>query len=168
MKPYFAQTTVRWSDLDANGHLANSKYMDFTSFARIEYLRKLGITLQDFSRLRFGPAVLREEISFFKEAREGQQIMISVRISGQSEDGEIFEFEHDLYDKETGRHIAYSRVFGVWFSTETRRKSPPPEEILGKLEPALDRETMKVLSIKDLKALPVMPKNTDPNTFKDV
>lgn len=168
MKPYFAQTTVRWSDLDANAHMANSKYMDFTSFARIEFLRKLGITLKDFDRLKFGPAVLREEISFFKEAHEGQEIMISVRISGNSENGEIFEFEHDLYDKATGAHIAYSRVFGVWFSTETRKKSPPPKEIQDKLESALDRDTLKILSLKDLKALPVLPKNIDPNIFTDV
>lgn len=165
MKLYFAETTVRWSDLDANMHLANSSFMEFTSFARIEYLRKAGVSLADFAHHQFGPAVLREEFSFFKEAYEGQEIMISVVISGNSENGEIFEFEHNLYDKKTGNHLAYSRVLGVWFSTKERKKMPPPIEIHKKITSLLDKENLKVLSLKDLKELPVRPKNIDPNTF---
>lgn len=165
MKIYYAETKVRWSDLDANMHLANSSFLNFTSFARIELLRKCGITLADFARLQIGPAILREEISFFREAYEGQEIMISVVISGNSEDGEIFEFEHNLYDKKTGSHLAYSRVFGVWFSTKIRKRMPPPAEIQDKLEVYLDRENLKVLSFKDIKELPVYPKNIDPKTF---
>ena len=165
MKQFFVETVVRWSDLDANMHLANSSFLNFTSFARIELLRKCGITLADFARLQIGPAILREEISFFREAYEGQEIMISVFISGNSEDGEIFEFEHNLYDKKTGTHLAYSRVFGVWFSTKIRKRMPPPSEIQDKLEAYLDRENLKVLSFKDIKELPVYPKNIDPKTF---
>lgn len=166
MKIYFAETTVRWSDLDANMHLANSSYMDFTSFARIEFLRKCGITLADFARLKFGPAVLREELSFFREAHEGQEIIISVVVSGNSEDGEIFEFEHNLYDKQSGLHLAYSRVFGLWFSTTSRKRTPPPAEIQNKLMANVDRERMRILSFKDLKELLVHPNNVDPKIFE--
>src|SRR5690606_9151238 len=111
-------------------------------------------TLMDFAKYQFGPAVLREEFSFFKEAHEGQEIMVSVVVSGTSEDGEIFEFEHNLYDKKTGTHLAYSRVLGVWFSTKERKKMAPPQEMKERLEVYLDRENMKVLSMKDLKELP--------------
>lgn len=165
MKTYYAETKVRWSDLDANMHLANSSYLNFTSFARIELLRECGITLADLGRLRVGPAILREEISFFREAHEGQEIVISVVISGNSENGEIFEFEHNLYDKKTGTHLAYSRVFGVWFSTKERKKMPPPAEIQEKLQPYLNGEGTRILSFKDIKELPVLPKNIDPKTF---
>ncbi|MFA7448289.1 MAG: thioesterase family protein [Weeksellaceae bacterium] len=165
MKTYYAETKVRWSDLDANMHLANSSFMNFTSFARVELLRKCGITLIDFAKYQFGPAVLREEFSFFKEAHEGQEIMISVAVSGNSEDGEIFEFEHNLYDKKTGTHLAYSRVLGVWFSTKERKKMAPPQEMKEKLEVYLDRENMKVLSMRDLKELPAHPQNIDPKNF---
>lgn len=165
MKTYFAETTVRWSDLDANMHLANASYMNFTSFARIEFLRKCGITLKDFAHFKFGPAVLREEISFFREAHEGQQIMISVVVSGNSGNGEIFEFEHNMYDKNTGVHLAYSRVFGLWFSTADRKRIPPPDEIQNKLMANIDPEKMRLLSFRDLKELPVHQKNIDPKTF---
>lgn len=163
---YFSETTVRWSDLDANFHLANSSFMNFTSFARIDVLRKCGITLADLAKNKIGPAILREEISYFKEAHEGQEVMISVAITGQSENGEIYEFEHNLYDKQTGTHLAYSRLLGVWFSTAERKKMPPPEELKSKLEAIIDSENCKILSMKDLKDLPVHAKSIDPKIFQ--
>lgn len=162
---FFAETIVRWSDLDANMHLANASYMNFTSFARIQFLRHCEIKLSDLATHKIGPAVLREEFSFFREAHEGQEIMISVEVTGNSEDGEIFEFQHNLYDKATGTHLACSRVFGVWFSTEKRRKMPPPVEMFEKLKTKVNWEKMKILSLNDLKSLPVLPQNIDPKTF---
>lgn len=165
MKPFIAETKVRWSDLDANMHLANASYMNFTSFARIEFLRHCGIKLTDLAKYKIGPAVLREEFSFFREAHEGQEIIISVEVTGNSQEGDIFQFEHNLYDKKTGTHLAYSRVFGVWFSMIERKKLAPPTEMLEKINAHLNTEKCKVLTYSDLKNLPVHPENMDPNTF---
>lgn len=162
---FYAETIVRWSNLDANMHLANASYMNFTSFARIQFLRHCGIKLSDLAKHNIGPAVLREEFSFFREAHEGQEIMISVVVSGNSENGEIFEFEHNLYEKSTGTHLAYSRVFGVWFSTAERKKTPPPAELLEKLNANIDPNSVRILSLNDIKNLPVQPKNIDPKSF---
>lgn len=167
MNPFFVETIVRWSDLDANMHLANASYMNFTSYARIAFLRHCGIKLSDLARYKIGPAVLREEFSFFREAHEGQEIIISVAITGNSENGEIFEFEHNLYDKNSGTHLAYSRVFGVWFSMTERKKTPPPVEMLDKLNANLDPAEVRKLSLADLKSLPVLPNNIDPKTFQN-
>ena len=162
---FFAETIVRWSDLDANMHLANASYMNFTSFARIQFLRHCDIKLSDLATYKIGPAVLREEFSFFREAHEGQEIMISVEVTGNSVDGEIFEFEHNLYDKQTGTHLAYSRVFGVWFSTAERRKTAPPTEMFEKLKANINWEEMRILSLNDLKSLPAHPQNIDHKIF---
>ncbi len=162
---FFSETIVRWSDLDANMHLANASYLNFTSFARIQFLRHCGIKLSDLAMHKIGPAVLREEFSFFREAHEGQEIMISVEVTGNSVDGEIFEFEHNLYDKQTGTHLAYSRVFGVWFSTAERRKTAPPTEMFEKLKANINWEEMRILSLNDLKSLPAHPQNIDHKIF---
>lgn len=165
MKPYFAETEVRWSDLDANRHLANASYMNFTSFARINYLRKHGISMKNLAIWNLGPAVLREEFSFFKEAHEGQKILITVEQTGISEKGEMFEFEHNLYLKESGVHLAYSRVFGVWFSMDKRKISAPPADMLDKLADAFQNKSIKKLAMEDLKKLPVKPQDIDPKTL---
>lgn len=165
MNSFYAETKVRWSDLDANMHLANASYMNFTSFARIEFLRHCGIKLTDLAKYKIGPAVLREEFSFFREAHEGQKIIITVSVSGNSETGDIFQFEHNLYDKKTGTHIAYSRVFGVWFSMTERKKQAPPTDMMEKIKANVDPNNCQVLTYSDLKNLPVHPQNIDPNTF---
>lgn len=164
MKPFFAETHVRWSDLDANRHLANASYMNFTSFARIAYLRHYGVSMENLAQWNIGPAVLREEFSFFKEAHEGQEIIITVEQTGISDKGEMFEFEHNLYLKD-GTHLAYSRVFGVWFSMDQRKTTPPPAEMRSLLSLATKGHSVRNLSMADLKNLPVKPQNIDPQIF---
>jgi acyl-CoA thioester hydrolase len=156
--PYFAETRIRWSDLDANRHLANASYMNFTSYARMDYLRHLGIHMRDLMKWNLGPAVLREEFSFFKEGYDNEDIIITVEVTGMSKQGEMFEFTHNLYKKKDGTHMAYSRVLGVWFSMDQRKITPPPTEMLEKFQKVVAQDA-KVLSLADLKNLPVKPQN---------
>jgi len=167
MNVFLVETTVRWSDLDANMHLANASYMNFTSFARIAYLRHFGIRLKNLSKWKIGPAVLREEFSFFKEAREGQEIIITVEQTGISQKGEMFEFKHNLYDKQSGNHLAASQLFGVWFSMDKRKITLPPTEMFDKLIQAVDLNSARKLSMNDLKKLPLKPQNIDPKYFQN-
>lgn len=159
MKPFYTETRIRWSDLDANRHLANSSFMNFTSYARMAYLRHLGITLSDLARYNLGPAVLREEFSFFREGYDNEEVIITAEQTALSEHGEIFEFTHNLYKKADGTHMAHSRIFGVWFSLNERKITPPPAEMFNKLKVEIDVSALRTLSADDLKALPVKPKN---------
>ncbi len=161
MKPFYTETQVRWSDLDANRHLANASYMNFTSFARLSFLSHHGVTMNHLEKWNIGPAVLREEFSFFKEAHDQQQIIITVEVSGVSEKGDIFEFLHNLYLKENGTHLAFSRVLGVWFSMDARKITAPPTELVTCLQNGINPETVRTLSLQDLKTLPVKPQNVD-------
>lgn len=159
MKPFFTETRIRWSDLDANRHLANASYMNFTSYARMAYLRHLGIRIADLARYNLGPAVLREEFSFFREGYDNEEVIITAEQTAISEKGEMFEFTHNLYKKADGTHMAYSRIFGVWFSMDARKITPPPAEMLDKLKAGIDISGLRVLTQNDLKGLPVKPQN---------
>lgn len=165
MKPFFTETRIRWSDLDANRHLANASYMNFTSYARMAYLRHLGIRIADLTRYNLGPAVLREEFSFFREGYDNEEVIITAEQTAISERGEIFEFTHNLYKKADGTHMAYSRIIGVWFSMDGRKITPPPAEMFEKLKAGIDVSELRVLTQDDLKALPVKPKNIDISEF---
>ncbi len=165
MKPFYTETRIRWSDLDANRHLANAAYMNFTSYARMHYLRHLGITLEELARYNLGPAVLREEFSFFREGYDSEEVIITVEQSAISEKGEMFEFTHNLYKKTDGTHMAWSRVLGVWFSMDARKITPPPPEMLDRLKAATDGAGVRRLSMNDLKELPVKPRNIDLSTL---
>jgi len=159
LKPFYTETRIRWSDLDANRHLANAAYMNFTSYARMAYLRQLGISIADLARYNLGPAVLREEFSFFREGYDNEEVIITAEQTALSEKGEIFEFTHNLYKKADGTHMAYSRILGVWFSMDGRKITPPPAEMLDKLKAGTDVSRLRSLSLNDIKELPVKPHN---------
>ena len=44
---YKKQFEIRWSDLDANGHLANSAYTNFMSHTRMAFFSEFGFLLFD-------------------------------------------------------------------------------------------------------------------------
>ena len=39
---YLKEFEIRWSDIDANRHLANSAYLNFMSHTRMAFLMELG------------------------------------------------------------------------------------------------------------------------------
>ena len=161
---YFQKTSVRWSDLDANRHLANASYMNFTSFARIAFLRDYGVAMQNLAEYGIGPAILHEQFSFFKVAMEGEDIYITVEIGGMSEDGMIYQFIHNLYNQD-GVHLCHSELTGVWFSMSKRKMQAPPTEMLENIKKSFEGKTVKTLSKQDIINLPFRSENVDPSIF---
>ncbi|MDO5655203.1 MAG: thioesterase family protein [Flavobacteriaceae bacterium] len=152
MKKFKVYTQVRWSDLDANMHLANQSYMSFTSFARMKALNEIGFSTRHMQKWQRGPVIFEEKFNFFREILPDTTIYIHTRITGTSTDRVLFEFQHDLYD-EKGEHKANSRIFGCWLDYTTRKMatSLPPEmsEKLGQFH----TPEVRILSITDLKNL---------------
>lgn len=161
---YFQKTTIRWSDLDANRHLANASYMNFTSFARIAFLRDFGVSMKNLAEYGIGPAILHEQFSFFKEAMEGEEIYISVEIGGMSEDGMIYQFIQNLYNQD-GVHLCHSELTGVWFSMDERKMKAPPTVMLENIKKSFEGKTIKTLSKQDIINLPFRSENVDPSIF---
>ncbi len=40
---YLKEFEIRWSDVDANRHLANSAYLNYMSHARMSFLMEIGV-----------------------------------------------------------------------------------------------------------------------------
>lgn len=163
MKPFYVETPIRWTDLDANRHLANSSYMKYTVLARVGWFQNLDITMEELAVLGLGPAVLREEFSFFKEGHGGEEVIITAELTGLS--GDMFEFVHNFYKKKDGTHMAFSKVIGVWFSLSKRKITNLPESVLEKVNRGVYPEKTRTLSLMDLKNLPVKPQNIDINSI---
>lgn len=159
MKLFYIETPIWWTDLDANRHLGNSSYMRYTVQARVGFLENAGLGMEDLASNDIGPAVLREEFSFFKEGHGGEEVIITAELIGLSESGDMFEFEHNFYKKIDGTHMAYSKVTGVWFSMSKRKIVPLPEAILNKLKAVSIPDRTRIMSLTDLKNLPAKPKN---------
>ncbi|MEJ7660541.1 MAG: acyl-CoA thioesterase [Hymenobacter sp.] len=58
--PYSQTYSVRWAELDPNGHMRHSAYADFAADLRVNWLASLGYNVPKFAELRLGPILFRE------------------------------------------------------------------------------------------------------------
>ena len=144
----FKEFEVRWSDVDANRHLANSAYINFGAHTRMHCLKEMGFSHQFLAKHQIGPVVFYEHMYYFKEVMPGQTLRVSFEVKGLSKDGMFFEFHHNFYD-EKGRNIAHCELMGGWFSLETRKLIAMNEEMLANLDKVEKADGFRWLSKED-------------------
>lgn len=164
MSTYYHKFEVRWNDLDANRHLANSSYTQYCAQTRMAFMTKHKMGLKELNRWGIGPVVLHERFSFFREIYMGQEVIVSLEIDGFAEDGSIYQFLHKFYLPD-GTHCATSEAFGVWIDTMLRKSTTPPDDILEVLQQFRTPDT-KVFTKEDIKALPFRVENISPDAFQ--
>ncbi|AZZ59297.1 thioesterase family protein [Riemerella anatipestifer] len=164
MSVFYHKFEVRWSDIDANRHLANSAYVQYCAQTRMAFMNQHKMGLAQLNRWGIGPVLLHEKYSFFKEIYADQTVYVSLEVSGVSEDASIYAFTHKFYLPD-GTHCATSEVVGVWIDTMLRKTTTPPDDILVSLAP-YKTENTKNLSREDIKNLPFRPENIDPSVFQ--
>ena len=69
--------TVRSSDLDTNGHVRGSVYLDYADHARWEWLRAAGVSLDDLRAAGLGPVSLETTIRWLAELRPGDSFSVT-------------------------------------------------------------------------------------------
>jgi len=129
MKNFSSEHQVRWDNLDANGHMRNSAYLDLSVQARFEFFAAGGFTPAEFDLLGVGPVVLSETLTYTKECFLMETLRIQVRITHIKEDGSRFSLVTDIY-KPDGELAATVSVDAAVFHLATRRIGPAPESML--------------------------------------
>lgn len=128
---------VGWAQVDANGHLRNTAFIDFAVDTRILYLTSQGFGVPELTRHAMGPVVRRDDIEYFREFRLLEPIRITLRMGGLSDDGSRFIMMNE-YFKPDGRLGARLRSYGGWLDLKARALMAPPPEMLAVLQ-SLDR-----------------------------
>jgi len=155
---YLKEFEVRWSDVDANRHLANSAYINFMSHARMSYLMELGFDQRMMVKHQIGPVVFYEHMYYFKEVFPGKPIRVSLEVMGMSEDGKFFEFHHNFYDAQ-GRNVAHCEMMGAWMGLQTRKLTDLPQELLEVFDSLEKPEGFRVLTKADTRKFAKTPKD---------
>lgn len=155
---FLKEFEIRWSDLDANRHMANSAYINFMSHTRMAYLLQLGFSQEHMARHRIGPVVFNEHIHYFKEAFPGRPIQVSLELMGLSADGMFFEFLHNFYDSQ-GKNFARCQIMGGWIDLEKRALAPLPEAMLETFQDMERAEGFKVLTRADTRRYGQAPRH---------
>ncbi len=145
---YLKEFQIRWNDLDANRHLANSAYVNYMSHTRMSRLISLGFDHQLMTDHQIGPVVFYEHIYYFREVLPGPPIRVSFEVKGLSEDGMFFEFQHNFYDH-MGRNIAHCELMGGWMDLSTRKLRALGPELLKKFDGAEKSADFRILTKED-------------------
>ena len=145
---YKKQFEIRWSDVDANRHLANSAYVNFMSHTRVAFFEEHGFSLNNLAKFDISPVIFHEHIYYFKEAFLGTPITVSLEISGLSEEGMLFKMEHNFYNPK-GENLASCELLGAWINLKTRSLTGLPDHLLKEMQGLPKSADYKILTKED-------------------
>ncbi|MEW5764027.1 MAG: thioesterase family protein [Acidobacteriota bacterium] len=119
---------VRWADVDFNGHMRNTAYLDVSGDARMLYFEAGGFSMREFERLRLGPVIVRDEVEYFRELRLLEPFTVALLLAGASGDGSRFRLRNEFL-REDGQPAARLTSTGGWMDLGARRWTTPPEAL---------------------------------------
>lgn len=160
---YLKDFEIRWSDVDANRHLANSAYINFMGHTRMAFLLDRGLDRNTLGKKQIGPVAFYEHVYYFKEVFLGSPVKVSLELKGLSEDGMFFEFHHDFYDS-NGKNVAHCEMMGAWMSLKTRGLIGLPDDLLATFNSVEKAVDFRVLTKEDTRRFAKAPKkDLDPS-----
>ena len=145
MEKVFEKTFhVGWANVDFNGHLGNTSYLNLAVDVRMFFFAENGFPIQEFQRQRFGPVILKDEISYFKEMYMLDKIRITFLGAGISEDASKFRIRNEFF-REDGKLAARLTTTGGWLSLETRKLIVPPPNLADVMKSLARTDDFEVL-----------------------
>ncbi len=119
---------VSWAHLDANGHMANTAYLNIAVDARFSYFSSCGMPPAEFAKLRIGPVVRHDEVEYFKELHLLQTLKVNFLLAGLSEDGSRFRIRNEIR-RDDDVLAAKITTLGGWFDLNARKLIAPPDKL---------------------------------------
>jgi acyl-CoA thioester hydrolase len=129
MNEYSRTYEIRWSDLDANGHVNYAAYIDAAGDLRYRFFIEHGFPPEKFNELGIGPIYTAIHAEFFREVRMGETVNITYAISGLSPSGARWKVHHDIL-KSNGKKSASLDIEGAILNLSTRKPAMPTPELL--------------------------------------
>ena len=120
-----------WGDMDFNGHMRNTAFLDRAADTRMMYFASCGFPMSEFAKRRIGPVVLRDEIEYYREVHLLESVDVSLELSGLSEDGSRFKLRNVF--TRAGKPIALVVSLGGWLDLSVRKFAPPAPELTAAL-----------------------------------
>jgi acyl-CoA thioester hydrolase len=129
LEAYSGTYEIRWSDLDANGHVHYSALIDATGDLRYRFFAERGFSPEAFRALGIGPVFSSIEAKFLREILLGESITILYTCSGLSPSGSRWKVHHDIL-KSNGKRAVILDLAGAIFDLNLRKAVAPSPELL--------------------------------------
>jgi acyl-CoA thioester hydrolase len=130
--PFSLTFRVGWAQIDANGHMRNTAYLELCVDVRLMYFQEHGFPAQEFERLRLGPVIFRDEVDYLRELRLLESVTVTLALAGLSEDGTRFRLRNEFFAPD-GKPVARVTTTGAWLDLSARKLTTPPEALAAAL-----------------------------------
>jgi len=125
--------------------MRNTAYLDKAADVRMMFFAENGFPVEEFTRLKIGPVIMKDEVEYRAEVGLLQEIRVTLTLAGLSEDGSRFLLRNEIL-RPDGKLCARINSGGGWLDLGARRLVAPPPALLA---------TMNSLSrTDDFSALP--------------
>ena len=125
--------TTGWQDMDMNGHMRNTAYLEKAVDVRLMWFARSGFDAAEFGRRRIGPVIMSDEIRYHREMGLLETLRATLALAGVAPDGSRFRLRNEFY-RADGALAARVDSTGGWLDLAARRLIPPPAEIAASLE----------------------------------
>jgi acyl-CoA thioester hydrolase len=121
------ETTLEtsWSDMDMNGHMANTAYLGKAVDVRLRFFAAHRLRVGEFARLRIGPVVRSDELGYFREVHLQETLRATLALAGLADDGSRWRLCNEFH-RADGEVAARVVSVGGWLDLDTRRLVAPP------------------------------------------
>jgi acyl-CoA thioester hydrolase len=129
MSEYAKPYEIRWSDLDANGHVNYSAYIDAAGDQRYRFFTEHNYPPEKFQQLGIGPVYTAIHAEFFREVRMGETVTITFALSGLSPSGARWKVHHEVLKANRKRAVSLD-IEGTILNLTSRLPTRPSPELL--------------------------------------
>ena len=119
--------------MDFNSHMKNTAYLDKAADVRQMFLIENGFPVEEFTRLRIGPVVMKDEIEYFREIGLQQKINVTYALAGHALDGSRFLLRHEIF-RPDGELSARVLSAGGWLNLDKRKIVAPPPTLFAAMD----------------------------------
>jgi acyl-CoA thioester hydrolase len=128
MDEYSKSYEIRWSDLDANGHVNYAAYIDAAGDLRYRFFTEHNYPPEKFAELGIGPVYTAIHAQFLREVRMSETVTITYVLSGLSPQGGRWKVHHDIL-KSNGKKAVSIDLEGAILNLATRKPALPTADL---------------------------------------
>jgi acyl-CoA thioester hydrolase len=122
---FYIPVEIRYSDLDPQWHVNNTRYLVFIEEARLQYLRKLDL-FDGKSFLDLKMIIADAHVSFLAPIEPGHNVRVGTRTARIG--NKSITFEYRIEDAESSQLIATGEVVGVTYDYHSHQTIPVPAD----------------------------------------
>ena len=117
---------ARWVDMDFNQHMRNAAYLGWSEETRMRFLDAHGWSMDEFTRLRLGPVVVEDRLTYRSELRLLEPFQVDLVVAGISSDARKMRVRNHFRRTADGGPCAMVESVILWFDLAARNAVAPP------------------------------------------